>query len=233
MLIETLVAGRMGLPSVAGPTYKVPSQGEKMTLQIDFLFDAHIRSSYLLHTSSPHEGIPILHPTILILTKLKRWSTTRSSTRPKTIFKARTDKRDIIFMIAYLSDRNLKIEFEDYKGVEKEVLLRMVATLKRRMEREEEEDGVRRLKRVMYGGDWEVVEAMEGLEEEESMMPPPESPTPDLENAESPTAKEVAEEGHGLMPPSDPPQAQAEGSSLVDVGHVETRPAGADETTGP
>ena len=28
VLIETLIAGRMGLPSVAGPTYQVPSQGK-------------------------------------------------------------------------------------------------------------------------------------------------------------------------------------------------------------
>ena len=139
-------------------------------------------------------------------------------------------------MIAYLSDRKLKIEFESYNGVKKEVLLRMVATLKERMEGEEEVDGVKKLKEIMHEGDWETMEAMEALEEG-STMPPVESSTPNVENAGTTSntgnaetlavVTEIAEEKHDSTPPSEPPHAQTEDSTFSVLRHVKTT-----ETTG-
>ncbi|KAI0089705.1 hypothetical protein BDY19DRAFT_992680 [Irpex rosettiformis] len=142
VLIETLIAGELGLPTVAGPTYEVPSH-----------------------------GIRILHPTILILTKLKRWCSDRSSTRPKTISKNRIDRNDITFMITFLAQNSLKIEFNDYTGKPKEELLKMVATFHAKLVDGGEDGTLTKLQVVMYPEDWEVMKALPVVEEED-LTPP-------------------------------------------------------------
>ncbi|KAI0089716.1 hypothetical protein BDY19DRAFT_992689 [Irpex rosettiformis] len=142
VLIETLAAGALGLPTVAGPTYKVP------------FYD-----------------IPILHPTILILTKLKRWSTTHPSTRPQTITKTRIDKNDITFMLTYLFSHSLHIEFTKYAGKSREELVRMVKGFYDKLVEGGEDGTVRTLKGVMYNEDWEMMVGLP-VEAEESLVPP-------------------------------------------------------------
>ncbi|KAI0808901.1 hypothetical protein BC629DRAFT_1480171 [Irpex lacteus] len=143
VLIETLKAGTLGLPKLAGPVYEVSE-----------------------------EGIRILHPTILILTKFNRWYHTHQSTRPKTRSKVRTDTRDITFMLDYLADKSWKIEFEKYTGNPKEKLLRMVAIFHGKLVEDEEDEVVQTLQEVMYPGDWEAMRALPSVMEAESTMPP-------------------------------------------------------------
>jgi len=92
VLIETLSTGSLGLPVVVEPIYKI-GEGE---LQIT-----------------------ILHPGVLLLTKLKRWYHNRDSTYPKTVEKRKSDKRDLNYMVTWLAGNNMTIEFEKYRGKSK------------------------------------------------------------------------------------------------------------------
>ena len=81
----------------------------------------------IISTYQPSEfGIDILHPAILILTKLKRWSSNYTSTRPKTVKKNESDARDIRHIINWLVDNCERIRFEEYRGKTKPNLLVMV-----------------------------------------------------------------------------------------------------------
>lgn len=92
--IETLPGGAIGLPNTPQPCYMV--QG-------------------------PHGNqIPILHPSVLIITKLKRWTQNCSSTRPKTIQQHSNDEQDLFLLIDWMSKRGVKIDCEAYQGKGKE-----------------------------------------------------------------------------------------------------------------
>ncbi|EIW57753.1 uncharacterized protein TRAVEDRAFT_59322 [Trametes versicolor FP-101664 SS1] len=95
--IDTLPAGRLGLPVNIVSTFKA---GEA--------------------------AIDVLHPTIMILTKFKRWSVSYTSTRPKTIKKTASDRGDILFIIEWLAERKEQIRFHEYEGKTKPELLSMI-----------------------------------------------------------------------------------------------------------
>ncbi|KAI0636216.1 hypothetical protein C8Q77DRAFT_1053092 [Trametes polyzona] len=95
--IDTLPAGKLGLPASIPSTFRAG--------------DTDIR---------------ILHPSILILTKLKRWSAMHTSTRPQTLRKVASDRSDIQYIITWLADRRERIRFHEYPGKTKLELLGMV-----------------------------------------------------------------------------------------------------------
>ncbi|KAI0648912.1 hypothetical protein C8Q79DRAFT_1007496 [Trametes meyenii] len=97
VLVETLSAGTLGLPTSIVSKYQA---GEL--------------------------GISILHPGILILTKFKRWSVSYLSTRPKTVRKAASDRADIKFIIEWLAEHCESIRFHEYPGKTKLELLAMI-----------------------------------------------------------------------------------------------------------
>ncbi|KAI0775013.1 hypothetical protein BD413DRAFT_291378 [Trametes elegans] len=98
VLVETLSAGTLGLLPVA------------------------IHSTYNIENLD----INILHPAILVLTKFKRWSTSYTSTRPKTIRKVASDRSDIQYIIAWLAEQREPIRFHEYEGKTKPELLAMI-----------------------------------------------------------------------------------------------------------
>jgi len=57
---------------------------------------------------------------------MKRWYHNRESTRPKTVVKSHSDKRDLDYLIAWLAEKDMTIEFEKYEGKQKEELLKYV-----------------------------------------------------------------------------------------------------------
>ncbi|KDQ24262.1 hypothetical protein PLEOSDRAFT_1016467, partial [Pleurotus ostreatus PC15] len=70
--------------------------------------------------------LPVLHPSILILTKLKRWTNIFASSRPKSRKKAASDLVDITFLVQWLIQEELYIDFDLYQlseGKERSVLL--------------------------------------------------------------------------------------------------------------
>ncbi|KAI0315293.1 hypothetical protein OF83DRAFT_1034585, partial [Amylostereum chailletii] len=142
--VETLLAGEIGLPKVIEPKYTVPGEGKTSLPSI---------------VPPDHElelEIIILHPCILILTKLKRWSTQRTSTWPKALRKNLTDRQDIKYLIQWLAEHDLKIEFDSYIGKSKHDLLRMVGLFHDRL-LEHEGPLMETLRLVMYPDDWEAM----------------------------------------------------------------------------
>jgi len=122
-LIETLLAGTLGLPQTPRPVLDGP--------------------------------VPVLHPSILVLTKLKRWAMNVESTRPKTKRKNATDAADMGWMINWLANNDLRIRFEQYAGKTKEELLPLIR--KYRDKFADQEDLMVELKAVL-GDDWDLLD---------------------------------------------------------------------------
>lgn len=99
--------------------------------------------------------IPILHPSILILTKLKRWTVNRTSTREKTKTKIATDRADIEYLIIWLAEQEWKIEFSKYEGKLRGDLLPMVRQVHQALVDDENEELLAMLEAVMYPVDWQ------------------------------------------------------------------------------
>ncbi|KAG9224473.1 hypothetical protein CCMSSC00406_0007666 [Pleurotus cornucopiae] len=101
VLIETLATGNLGLPTAPEPTLQFSTQDLPIEL-------------------------PVLHPSVLILTKLKRWTNIFASSRPKSRKKAASDLVDITFLVQWLIQEELRIDFDLYQlseGKERSVLL--------------------------------------------------------------------------------------------------------------
>ncbi|KAG7443049.1 uncharacterized protein BT62DRAFT_1009651 [Guyanagaster necrorhizus] len=100
-------------------------------------------------------SLPILHPTILILTKLQRWCQIYKSLRPKTLKKALTDSFDIDYLIGWLSRNGMLIAFDDYeaKNTPKEKLVRYVRTYWEHKDTEEEKEVMAQLEEVLNDAD--------------------------------------------------------------------------------
>jgi hypothetical protein len=98
--------------------------------------------------------VPILHPTILILTKLKRWTVTFCSTRPKTRAKCASDAADLEYIIQWMFERELKIAFGDYQGKDKVDLLRLVRIYWDKLLLDEREELVEMLRSIMHEEDY-------------------------------------------------------------------------------
>ncbi|OBZ66448.1 hypothetical protein A0H81_13668 [Grifola frondosa] len=129
VLIETLPAGALGLPVVAGPVFHVEHKSG-LVLQI-------------------------LHPGLLILTKMKRWYINRDSTRPKTIAKSSSDRRDLDFLVSWLADKNMTIELDLYKGKSKDELLIYVRLYREKVE--DDADLLDALQTAMKPEDWALL----------------------------------------------------------------------------
>ncbi|KAM0206382.1 hypothetical protein ACHAQI_008298 [Fusarium lateritium] len=71
----------------------------------------------------PGDGsLPILHPSVLILTKIKRASQYIGSTRPHSQFKYNADVRDIVHLLYWLRAYNQRIDFGGYDAAAPERL---------------------------------------------------------------------------------------------------------------
>ncbi|KAK9552809.1 hypothetical protein V6Z79_006234 [Aspergillus fumigatus] len=73
--------------------------------------------------------VPIVAPSVLVLTKIKRWSTLAESTRPQSIKKADSDIDDIEVLLKWLARNQFHIDFEGYLAKPKEELLSGVRKL--------------------------------------------------------------------------------------------------------
>ncbi|KAI4125347.1 MAG: hypothetical protein LQ338_004306 [Usnochroma carphineum] len=103
------------------------------------------------------DSVSILHPGVLIITKVKRWVHLAESTRPQSIAKAASDFSDIEFLLHWLVDHNQEVDFESYAAVKPKVqLLPMFRTLYRI------KTGVRGLlQRVLKAADFEYITSQE------------------------------------------------------------------------
>ncbi|KAH9902584.1 hypothetical protein C8Q73DRAFT_634144 [Cubamyces lactineus] len=140
VLVETLRTGTMGLPVTITTTYNVTEV-----------------------------GVRLLHPSILILTKLKRWSTGYTSTRPKTVRKVASDNNDIRYMIGWLSENNEQIRFDEYQGKTKPELLVM---LRRYYDKYADNIELMVQLRSIMPDSWDEMLAIPQPQEESNLPPP-------------------------------------------------------------
>ncbi|KAJ7222314.1 hypothetical protein GGX14DRAFT_352512, partial [Mycena pura] len=76
----------------------------------------------------------VLHPRVLILTKMKRWSQNCNSTHPRTMMKNASDARDLRWLVLWLATNDMTIDFEGYAGKTKEELLQFVRLYRAKFE---------------------------------------------------------------------------------------------------
>lgn len=156
VLVKAFPAGLLGLPIVAELTLEVGNHG---------MFEYHDRQCEQL---TRHLAIKILHPSVLILTKFKRWSASHASTHPKTIRKILPDVCDIVFLIIWLAERGISIRFESYCGTTKPELLLMVRRFRDKYA--EETERMESLRSIMPD-DWDAMLALLAPEDD-SRVPP-------------------------------------------------------------
>ncbi|KAI5861125.1 hypothetical protein GGS23DRAFT_577127 [Durotheca rogersii] len=71
----------------------------------------------------PNDGtIPVLHPGLLILTKIKRCAQLIGSTRPRSVAKFHSDLSDITFLLGWLAEHDEKVDFAGYASLTPERL---------------------------------------------------------------------------------------------------------------
>ncbi|KAJ5170055.1 uncharacterized protein N7500_002838 [Penicillium coprophilum] len=76
--------------------------------------------------------IDIIHPSVLILTKLKAWNNAEMSHDPSVHMRNRAHLMDIMSALQWLSDEEMRIKFEGHPGVPKEEFLQLLCKLYRR-----------------------------------------------------------------------------------------------------
>jgi len=142
-MIDTLKAGSLGLPIVAEPIY------------------------WIEHEASGF-SIAILHPGVLLLTKMKRWyQSDRESTRPKSVAKCFSDKRDLDYLVSWLVENDMTIEFDKYQGKTKAELLEYVRAYKTSIE---DEELIGDLKAAMKSDDWESLSLLTSKSESQPFV---------------------------------------------------------------
>lgn len=86
---------------------------------------------------------------------MKRWYQNRESTYPKTVVKNGSDKRDLDFLITWLAENQMTIEFEAYQGKTKVELLKYVRYYREKFN--QNKDLMEDLKLAMKPDDWELM----------------------------------------------------------------------------
>ncbi|KAG4269312.1 hypothetical protein FPRO04_14762, partial [Fusarium proliferatum] len=102
-------------------------------------------------------SIPILHPSVLVLTKLKRSSQYIGSTRPQSVVKLYSDVRDIVYLLHWLQDHYMKIDFINYDSATPERLYDAVRNMRAHWVSMGENDQVKMLDDVLEESDKAIV----------------------------------------------------------------------------
>ncbi|KAL7625832.1 hypothetical protein AAE478_005055 [Parahypoxylon ruwenzoriense] len=116
--LETLPIGQLGLPRQLRVMQLEHSQHLSCILTL-----LNLESDFPLAT------IPVLHPAVLILTKIKRCVQFIGSTRPQSVRKFRSDVSDIQSLLNWLVRRNEKIDFVGYHSATVDRLYKAVTDL--------------------------------------------------------------------------------------------------------
>lgn len=96
-----------------------------------------------------------MHPSILILTKIKRWANILTSTYPPLMHKAKTDFEDILFLLSWQADRNLTISMQLYKAQHPDRPYRALYTLAVYLRDKRMLEPWALLKKVVTAEDWQ------------------------------------------------------------------------------
>ncbi|KAJ5534676.1 hypothetical protein N7527_000930 [Penicillium freii] len=79
--------------------------------------------------------VPILHPSVLLLTKLLPWKEADQATRVARHMRARTELTDIRTILQWLVDKKARIDFSGLPGIPKGKLMRLLGRLYRTEQR--------------------------------------------------------------------------------------------------
>ena len=100
VLIETLPTNALGLPPEIDPTMVI-HLGEKEEGSVTNCSDIDLPQKHkIVIIENLEKGLPILHPSVLILTKLKRWVHISTSAYPPSVRKAKADLAGILFLVS-------------------------------------------------------------------------------------------------------------------------------------
>ncbi|EFR01871.1 hypothetical protein MGYG_04869 [Nannizzia gypsea CBS 118893] len=135
---QQLLAGNGNFYMTATKKLKFRLEGQDIDIEVELLRGGKDQPMKLPDINSapiillnPHEvghdrvnhQMPLLHPGVLVLTKLKRWMHISNSTRPASIARAVNDMQDIKTILEWLIRHGLKINFDMYPEKNKEELL--------------------------------------------------------------------------------------------------------------
>ncbi|RKL41623.1 hypothetical protein BFJ72_g5515 [Fusarium proliferatum] len=138
--------------------YFVPNGQWDLRVPIETLARGMLGLPRRLSTLRPGDGsIPILHPSVLVLTKLKRSSQYIGSTRPQSVVKLYSDVRDIVYLLHWLQDHYMKIDFINYDSATPERLYDAVRNMRAHWVSMGENDQVKMLDDVLQESDKAIV----------------------------------------------------------------------------
>ncbi|KYK55388.1 hypothetical protein DCS_07351 [Drechmeria coniospora] len=136
--------------------YFTPSEGQQSRVLIERLPIGSLGLPTQLNILRPGL-VPVLHPRILILTKIKRCSWLIESTRPKSRLKFLSDESDIEFLIEWLVEHDEKIDFVGYQSPDMDRLYTAVQKMVKFWERTGKEEKAQRICLVLENRDRERI----------------------------------------------------------------------------
>lgn len=94
---------------------------------------SYLLLEYFLLKSEPFANqtisVPVVTPSILLITKIKRWFFVEESSRPESNRKAKRDVVDIMVLLKWLSMNEMKIDLGGYTSKPKDQLVPMFRRL--------------------------------------------------------------------------------------------------------
>ncbi|CZR45283.1 uncharacterized protein FPRO_15542 [Fusarium proliferatum ET1] len=133
------------------------SNRETLDIDVEVAMDDANPEEFRGHLTQLLRSIPILHPSVLVLTKLKRSSQYIGSTRPQSVVKLYSDVRDIVYLLHWLQDHYMKIDFINYDSVTPERLYDAVRNMRAHWVSMGENDQVKMLDDVLQESDKAIV----------------------------------------------------------------------------
>lgn len=95
----------------------------------EYIFTSLLFTNMVWDFTNNFISVPVVAPSVLVLTKIKRWMFLTESTRPYSIRRAERDVDDIEALLTWLTENNLHVDFAGYSEKPKQDLLSMVRKL--------------------------------------------------------------------------------------------------------
>ena len=111
----------------------------------------------MIYGEEQERGLPILHPRLLILTKLKRWAGIYKDTYPPSILEASADIADLDFLVEWLAHRGIKISIPAYNVAAPERLWQSMIAYAAYLKDGGELERFALFKQIVTDGNWKYI----------------------------------------------------------------------------
>lgn len=111
----------------------------------------------MVYREEQEGGLPVLHPRILILTKLKRWAGIYKHTYPPSILGASADIADLDFLVEWLAYRGIKISIPAYNVEAPERLWQSMIAYAAYLKNGGELERFALFKQIVTDGNWKYI----------------------------------------------------------------------------